>query len=680
MAALPTLLTVAVALFWAWRYGGLPVTRWYPGAVLLLVVLAALVFGARPRLRELSRPVQVALGALALFTAWSFASISWSDDQGAAWEGANRTLLYLVMFTIPALSRLDGPRALLVVGGWTLGIVVLGVAVLLRLPEAIGPGAAVLGPGVGAPTGYSNAQACLLVMAAWPALVLSTRAAVHPALRGLFAGGAVVLFDVALLSQSRGAEITAVILLVVLLVAFAGRVRSLVGLVPVAIGLVLTAPRMREVSGAVQDSPSAISELGTLAGPVLTAAILVGLAVLVLGLLERWRPPKPAFARRAGRVVAVGAIALAVVGAVVVLATVGAPVDRAQNGWDAFKRGGGVAAGGQDAFTNYVGGARYDYYRVALQLIEENPYRGVGADNFAQDYAARGRAIEFPAYVHSTELRTLVHTGIIGAVLLALALGAALVATWRAARVEAGRALSAAVGVAATMVALQWLVQGSADWFWEFPALGGAAFVMLGVACALAPERPSPSVGPRTDEPPQDDPPTDAPVASRRAPRGLRLAGLAAGAVALVIAALSLVLPWTAAIEMQRASRVWPTDPAAAFRQLELAADLNPLSSRPAIVEGTIALRLGQADRATDAFTRALERDPREAYSTLALGALASQRGDREQALTLLRRAATLNRQDAITQGALAQVRDGERVDIDALLEQYEQIARDAVR
>ncbi|MBA3327494.1 MAG: O-antigen ligase family protein [Solirubrobacterales bacterium] len=429
--------------------------------------------------------------------------------------------------------------------------------------------------------------------------------------------------------------------------------------------------------------------LDTLPGPVLTAAVLVGLGVLAIALLERRTPVDPGFALRVKRAVGVAAVVLAVVGVAGALVAVGDPVDRVQTKWDEFKRGAGVATDGQAGFTNGFGGARYDYYRVALDLVEENPVHGVGADNFAQDYAARGRALEFPAFVHSIELRTLVHTGILGGLLLGLALGAALLAAWRATRVEGGRALSAAVSVAATMCALQWAVQGSADWFWEFPALGGAAFALLGVACGLAPHRSRPAEARDAPAEARDAPAEardapaearDAPAEARGAPRGLRLAVLGVAGVVLVAALASLVLPWTSAIEVQRASKVWPADAPAAFGQLELAADLNPLSSQPALYEGTIALRLNRLDRARTAFTEALERDSREAYATLALGVIASQQGDRRRALAFLRRAAVLNRQDAVTLGALDRVRAGERIEIPALIEQFQILARNADR
>ncbi|MGI8730444.1 MAG: O-antigen ligase family protein [Solirubrobacteraceae bacterium] len=655
VAATPALLIVGVLLWWSWSYGGFELTVWHPGALVLVLVLAALAAGLRPALGELPRTVQIALGALALFTAWSFASIAWADAQGVAWDGANRTLLYLVVFAIPALSRLDGPRALLVIAAWTLGILVLAVWVLVKLPDAVGPGPAVLGPGLAAPLGYSNAAACLWLMAAWPALVLSSRTALPPVLRGLFAGGALVLFDVALLSESGGATIAAAICLVVLLIALPGRVRALLFLVPVGIGAALTAPHAIEVSAARRDAGAAVGELASLATPVLGVALAVAALVSVIALLERRRPPSPAISRRTGRAVGAVAAAAGILAVIAVLSVTGNPVDTVNARWEAFKLGATVdpATGSLAGF----GGARYDYYRVAVDVIAEHPLRGVGADNFAQDYAARGRALEFPAYVHSIELRTLLHTGLVGGLLLATAFGAALLGALRAAR---GAPAAAAAAAAAVMVFMQWFVQGSADWFWEFPALGGAAFAMLGVACALVPR--------------------SNPTTKRRSPHALRRGGLVLAGALLVACCLSLVAPWTSKILTDRAGRVWPLDAAAAFRQLDVAAKLNPLSAQPALIEGTIALRLNRLDAARGAFTRALERNPRDAFATLALGAIASNRGDRARALVHLRRARRLNRQDAVTIGALQAVRAGQRIDIPALLAQFELLARDAQR
>lgn len=650
LAATPALAVVGVTLAWSWSYGGYDPPHWYPGALALTLVLAAVLLGLRPSIRDLPRCSQVALAALALFTAWSFASILWAEAKGTAWDGANRTLLYLVIFAIFVLGRLDGPRATAVLVAWTLGIIALGVAVLLELPGAVGPGHAVLGPGLAAPIGYANAEACLWLMAAWPALVLAARSALPAVLRGLFAGGSLVLVDLALLGESRGAAIAAGVCLIILLGALRGRARMLMTVVPVLAGATLTAPHALGFLRAGGAAAPTGSDLAGLAAPVLGAALGIGALVTALATLERRRPSRPVVAPRTRRVPRALAAAAAILGVACAVLAGGRLAGPVQDEWSSFTHGTvGVRTGRGPAAD--LGGARYDYYRVAVDIIAAHPLGGIGADNFAEDYAARGRASEFPAYVHSVELRTLVHTGLVGGLLLGLAVIGALCGALRAARLSP-------VAAAASMVFAQWFVQGSVDWFWEFPALGGAAFSMLGLACGMPPRRPGPTP-------------------ARGRARASRFVVLAAAAL-IGAACVSLAAPWMSAIETARASRVWPLHPDAAFRQLELAADLNPLSTQPALIEGTIGLRLDRLGRAAAAFRRALARDPGEPYATLALGAIASQQGDRIRAVEYVTRAARLNPQDVVTLRSLAVVRAGRPVDIPGLLAQYAAVAAQA--
>ena len=73
----PTLLAVAVFLAWTPLDGGQPITRWAPGALVLLALLG-LALVALPPLRWSTLPGTVRVAALALgaFTAWSFLSIA----------------------------------------------------------------------------------------------------------------------------------------------------------------------------------------------------------------------------------------------------------------------------------------------------------------------------------------------------------------------------------------------------------------------------------------------------------------------------------------------------------------------------------------------------------------------------------------------------------------------------
>ena len=82
---------------------------------------------------------------------------------------------------------------------------------------------------------------------------------------------------------------------------------------------------------------------------------------------------------------------------------------------------------------------------------------------------------------------------------------------------------------------------------------------------------------------------------------------------------------------------------------------------------GTIALRLTDYARAQKEFEEALDREPRNAFATLQLGAIASTRGDRAGAVRLLTRAARLAPKDPLTQAAFSVARAGRQVDIEAL-------------
>ena len=92
-----------------------------------------------PKRADILVPVRIAAGALTAFTAWSYLTVFWADDGGAAWESANRTLLYLVIFTLFALWRLQGGPGASVLGVWTLGIGVLATVTAVRLASGTAP-------------------------------------------------------------------------------------------------------------------------------------------------------------------------------------------------------------------------------------------------------------------------------------------------------------------------------------------------------------------------------------------------------------------------------------------------------------------------------------------------------------------------------------------------------------
>jgi Flp pilus assembly protein TadD len=664
-ATVPALAAIALFIVWAADQAGYPVTHWAPGGLVVLALLGLTVVIVGSGWSQAPRTVRVAVAALAAFTLLSFLSILWAGVTGDAWEGANRTLLYLLVFALFASHRQGAASAALLLGGWTLAMIALAAFALLHVDSAGAGSLGTLAPEgrLVYPSGYANANAAQWLMAFWPAVLLARTRQLPWGLRGVLAGGAVLLAEVALLSQSRGSLYATPVMLVLVFALVPNRTRTFALLVPVAAGVLAAAPAVLRVGDHLgpADTPlPAHLHAATLA--VLAAALAVGLTVAAGAALDAG----PRLSRRSRLALrrGVAALALAALVAAVAggLAVAGDPVTRLESAWHSFKGGYGEDSHTGSRLTSGLGSNRYDFYRVALDEFAAHPLLGIGADNFQDEYLIHGRSGETPHYPHSVELRTLSQTGLAGGAIAIVGLGAALLAA--AAALRAGDPLARSVAAGGLACFGYWVVHGSFDWFWEFAGLGAPAFALLGLACALAPPRAH-------ARPPGGDGASPVAPGSRREGRARRspaaVAGVAAAALAALAAAASLAAPWLSQLELQSAARVWTTAPQTAYARLRDAAALNPLSDQAYLLAGSIAVRYGELDRAAHQFSLALERDPHDAYATLQLGAIASTRGEPVAAVRLLARALSLNPREALVRQALATARSGHRVDVQEL-------------
>jgi tetratricopeptide (TPR) repeat protein len=671
-ATVPALVALALFVVWATDQGGYPVTHWAPGGLIVLALLGLALGVVGLELRTVPTAVKIAVGCLAGYTALSFVSILWAAVPGDAWEGANRTLLYLLVFALFALWPQRGRSAVLLLGAWTLAMIALAAFVALHVnAEAGDPTRAFAGERLAYPTGYPNASAAQWLMAFWPALLLARSGRLPWVLRGLLAGGAVLLAEVALLSQSRGSLYATPVMLVLVFALLPGRVRTFAVLVPVAVGIGVVAPTVLRVGDHLKNGLVEPTALNSATAAMFVAALVVGLIVAAGAAFEH----RGSLSASAGARVHRSVGALAIVMLVVVLAggwaVAGNPVTRVRHGWDTFKGGYAADSRSGNRLVSGLGSNRYDFYRVALNELAAHPLAGIGADNFAQQYLVHGRSDETPHYPHSVELRTLAQTGAIGALLALVGLGAALLAAARGLR--GPDPLGGAVVAAALGGFGYWVVHGSFDWLWEFAGLGAPAFALLGLACALAPR-----ASPRASVPSirgVEQPSTrgveqvteTSTVSGRRRSVGPRHLIISVGALVAVLAALSLTAPWLSQLQVQRAARIWTKAPRTAYARLNDAARLNPLSDEPYLVAGSIALRFGELAHADHEFALALGRTPGDAYATLERGAIASTEKDRRQALELLERAVRLNPRDPLSRQALRLAREGKRVSVQEL-------------
>jgi hypothetical protein len=654
-ATVPALVAVALFVVWATSQAGYPVTHWAPGGLIVLALLGiAFVFIGVPW-GEMPLSVRVALGCLLAFTLFSYLSILWAGVPGDAWEGANRTLLYLLVFALFACWPQRGLSAALLLGLWTTAMALLAAFTLAHIDASGSAGLRSMLPGgrLAYPSGYPNASAAQWLMAFWPALLLARSKHLPWVLRGLLAGGAVLLAEVALLSQSRGSLYATPVMLVLVFALLPGRVRTFALLIPVGAGIGVAAPSVLAVGDHLRHEAVTHANVDHAMLATFAAAAVVALVVALAALVESrasLSQPRRDRVRRGVGAVAIALLLVAILAGVVIA---GNPIARVESGWKSFKGG----YGGSQTGSRLVGGLgsnRYDFYRVALDEFVAHPLIGIGADNFQEPYLAHGHSEETPHYPHSVELRTLVQTGLLGTLFAVIGLGAALLAGMLALR--RADPLGRAVAAGALGCFGYWVVHGSFDWFWEFAGLGAAAFAMLGLCCSLgwppAADRPAPSSS-RTR-------------VSRR-PRGRMALVMLGGLVVALAAAASLSAPWLSQLEIQSAAHVFRTSPRIAYSRLEGAASLDPLSDEADVVAGDIALRYGDLPRADREFRAALARTPGNAFATLERGAIASAKGERSRAIALLSRAVRLDPHESLARQALAIVREGQSVSIEGL-------------
>jgi len=627
-------------------------THWAPGALIVLALLAIALAWAPLRLAEVPVAVRIAIACLGLYSMLSFLSISWAGVPGDAWEGANRTLLYLFVFALFALWRQQGASAAALLCAWMLAMIGLATFVMLHVDAASTPAALFDHGRLKYPSGYNNASAATWGMALWPALLMAACARIPWAARGLLAGGTVLLADLALLSESRGFFYSMAVMLILVFLFAPGRARTFALLLPIAVGIGTSTPAVLRVRDQLLQGGGGRGALHAAIAGAFIAAAVVALVVALGAAIEARHAFSPASIRRirAGT----GAIGIAMLVAAIAGGWVAAgnPLARAEHAWATFKRGYAANRKTGSRLTSGLGSNRYDFYRVALDEFLAHPLLGIGADNFQQQYLAHGRSHETPRYPHSVELRTLTQTGVVGTLPALIGLAAALLAGARAGLSRSMRQLDplgGAVAAASLGGFAYWLVHGSFDWFWEFAGLGAPAFALLGLACALA---PATRAG------------TAARVSGARVVRTRRRLAAIVGTVAALAAAGSLGAPWLSQLQVERAAQIWTRAPRRAYDRLDEAARLNPLSDEAFLVEGSIALRFDDLALADREFSRALARTPGDAYATLERGVIASALGDRQRALKLLDRAAHLNPRDPLTRKALALLRAGKQLSV----------------
>lgn len=495
----------------------------FPAVPALVAVELAAVIAVRAAVAErpfagFSRLSGVAASALALFAAWQLVSSSWSHAPGRATVEFDRTALYLLTLVLFAsLPRRRRHLRRLMRSVTVGGLAVCGAGLLSRLLPHLWPTAPSFANNrLSYPVTYWNALGLLAALMLLLCVHMTSDLREPRLVRILGAAGVPVFATTLLLTFSRGA-IGALIIAAVVYVALArpiGLLSAVLSALPAGAVSVVAAYRAKDLATLHPTTAAAVGQGQRLA--VVVAACVLGAAVVraILTRLDARLATLTAQGQRWHRATT-PALALAAVGAVVLLAAVHAPA-RIHAYYEGFVHNDKVrtTTDVRQRLTDPSSSHRVEHWRVAVHAFDARELQGWGAGTYETLWEAHRPILFDVTDAHSLYAEDLAELGLVGLVLLVTCLGAILVASGRRARGE-DRALYAALFATSVM----WGVHAGVDWDWEMPVVTIPLFALGGAALASSARRRRPPA-----------------LHSRPARAGIAVAALATAVIPLLVA------------------------------------------------------------------------------------------------------------------------------------------------
>jgi O-antigen ligase/polysaccharide polymerase Wzy-like membrane protein len=546
----------------------------------------------------------------------SVVSMAWADDAGRAFTAAllpaaYAGLLLVVVLSFPAVR----PRT------WLIGLaagstIVAALALASRLdPGFLGTRDALAGAqSLGAagrlsyPIGYWNGlaacAACGLVLLAWLGGRAHDRAGRAIAV-GLMPIGGLVLF----FTSSRGGVLAVVLGAAILIALGPSRARLAAGVVLGAVAtaaLSILAHHQYDLAHDLRNAAQRNQGLA-LAGATVAAGLLCG---LVRWRLDDWLD-RVTLGRRLGR-----ALLIVAAGVVAVAVALANPAEQVRK--FVHENPGQTAVPGTRSLLSSSGSGRAQFWEAAIDAFGSRPAGGVGAGNYELYWNAHPEAATVTGNAHSLFLEALADLGLPG---LALAVGPfalALLAAWRAWRLN--RALVAPA--LALLVAAS--VGASIDWTWKIPVAFGPAVIAIGLLTANDPGRRRSAASVTTAGRGRMAPPTA---------RGFGLGVLTLLFAWAVVWLAGIVLYASYRLEASR-SAVGRGDLAAAASAARDAAAVEPFSPEPQLELALVYELGGDTGRAREAARDAISKAPSD-WRGWAVASVIDRRAGRTSAARL---------------------------------------------
>jgi hypothetical protein len=462
--ALPAIATLALAA----QDGGSQTGDWMPWA--LVAVLAAgglLAFDVmRPR-RGLGLVALSCFGGLAL---WSGLSVLWAWLPGDATTEASRTLFYAAAFAIVLLAVRTQRDAATVVGLIAAATGLITLYGCFKLSQSAPESYMIYGR-VGWPTGYPNTSAALGVLGFWTLMGVGAERALLWPVRALALGAAVPALGFAVLTQSRGAAVTLILVSPLALALVRERLRLTTFLLVALAGLL---PALTALRTAVDDGTAASA--GTAATRLLLGGVIVAALSAVIAVADQRISLSPGRRRAVGR-------AAAVATAIGTLLVAGVALERHAPSRikDAFHSFTLVDATDSGPHLLSVESNRWDFWQVAADDLQARPLTGYGAGSFGPTYLRKGKSSETPAQAHGQLQEVAATLGLPGLLLVSGVGAIGLAGLLRRRRAPSTALAGAAVGTACV------LAHAQVDWHWQVPAVALPVVGLVALGAALHP-------------------------------------------------------------------------------------------------------------------------------------------------------------------------------------------------
>jgi tetratricopeptide (TPR) repeat protein len=553
------------------------------------------------------------LVAFGVLTAVTALSVTWSIVPELSYVEAGRMLAYLAAFAAAvAAARLAPSASPVVLRGVALGAVaVVAYALASRVwPAALAENE--LSNRIGQPYGYWNAVGTTAALAVPALLWLGARRAGSVAGRALAYPALGLCVVAILLTQSRGALAAAVIGAVVWLAIVPLRLRSLPVLaLPALAAAPVGAWALSKDAFSESLQPLAVRE--SVAGELGGLLVLMVAVLLVAGLAVNVGLARAAPSVRIRRRVGIAAIAAACAIPLALFTSV-AFSDRGLGGTiedrvdELTSETNSAPAEGSGRLTA-ASSTRGKYWREAGKIFDDRPGLGTGSGTFGVARLRYRNDELVSRHAHGYVAQALADTGLLGLAaslfLLIAWLAAAARATglhprWRRFGAEFRRRDwdgERAALVALGLVAIVFGLQSAIDWTWFVPGPAVMAIVAAGFVAGRGPVALA--------EAPQLDL-TQLPQPERK--RTFAAVGVLVCAFLFAWAIWQPEASDNASEEALRLSESGQTE--AALDEARSAADSNPLTPRPLLVEAVVQTRAGREDAALRALQRAVLRFP----------------------------------------------------------------------